>query len=199
MNKQEFMEAMRKNLSAYGKSPQEVADILADYEEHVATGLAGGRAEEEIVAGLGDPAVLAAQYAEGAEPQKPAEPAKPVPPPVTAGGVGRAVFAVIALLFFDLIVALPILASLFAVWISLWAVALTFAAVGVALVVVSFFIPTVLPFTIPGIFIVLIGVSLLALTVLACIGMAYLTKYFFLGLKAYAVAHAKIVKGGSRS
>jgi uncharacterized membrane protein len=202
MNKREFMEAMRTNLSAYDKSPQEVADILADFEEHIATGVAGGRAEDEIVAGLGDPAALAAQYADGAEPPKPSgdhAPAAPRPPAVTAGGVGRAVFAVIALLFFDLIVGLPVLATLFAVWITLWAVALTLAAVGLALVVAAFAIPTIVPFTLPALFLVLIGVSLLALTVLFCIGMAYLTKYFFLGVKAYAVAHAKIVKGGSRS
>jgi uncharacterized membrane protein len=199
MNRQEFMESMRKNLAAYGKTPQEISDILADFEEHIANGVAGGRAEEGIVAGLGDPAPLAAQYAEGAEPPKPAEPTRPTQPPVTASGVGRAVFAVIALLFFDLVVGLPILVTLFSVLIALWAVALSFAVVGVALVAVSFFIPTVLPFTIPGLFIVFIGVSMLALTVLACIGMAYLSKYFFLGVKVYAVAHAKIVKGGSRS
>ena len=157
MNKGEFMEAMRTNLSAYGKSPQEVSDILADFEEHIATGVAGGRAEEEIVTGLGDPAALAAQYADGAEPLKPAQPAQPKPAPVTAGGVGRAVFAVIALIFFDLILGIPILATLFSVLVAFWAVALSLGVAGLSLAVLSFFLPSVLPFSLPGLFLVLIG------------------------------------------
>jgi hypothetical protein len=53
--------------------------------------------------------------------------------------------------------------------------------------------------TVPGIFLALLGVSLLALAVLAAIGMFYVSKYFFLGVKAFFGAQVKIVKGGSRS
>jgi uncharacterized membrane protein len=213
MLRQEFMDTMRKRLSALGKSPQEITEILADFEEHIATGVAGGRTEEDVVAGIGDPVELAAQYADGTEAPKSgpdgATSPSPIPPPapepsVTVGGVGRGFLAALGLLFIDLILAIPILASLFAVVVSLWAVALSIAAVGVALIIAALPV-TVVGFslfpltTIPGIFLALIGISLLAFAILFGIGMYYVSKYFFLGVKAFFGAQVKIVKGGSRS
>ena len=200
MNGREFMDSMERRLSALGKSPREITEILADFEEHIATGIAGGRTEEDVVAGIGDPAELAVQYGDGQEPFVKS------PPSVTPGGVGRGVLAAVGLLFFDLLIALPILISLFAVLLSLWAAALSIAAVAAAVVLVAFvpltagisvsFFPVS---AIPGVFLVCIGVSLLALAVLAGIGMYFLSKWFVLGVKGFLVAQARIVKGGARS
>ena len=213
MLRQEFMDTMQKRLSALGKTPQEIGEILADFEEHIAAGVAGGRTEEDVVSGIGDPAEIAAQYADGSEAPKtgpegsPAPSASPSPAPapsITASGVGRGFLAAFGLLFIDLILAIPIIASLFAVVVSLWAVVITIAAVAAALVVAALPV-TVVGFslfpltTVPGIFLALLGVSLLALAVLAGIGMYYVSKYFFLGVKAFFGAQVKIVKGGSRS
>jgi uncharacterized membrane protein len=200
MRKQEFMDAMRSRLSAIGKSPQDTADILADFEEHIAAGIAGGRTEEDVVAGIGDPAELAAQYADGSEPPRtPSSDPSPSKTAVTAAGIGRGFFAAIALLFFDLLIGLPILAALFSVLLSLWVAALSIGIAGIAVIVSSiFFLPLIIPFNIPGVILVFVGIALLALTVPACIGMYYLSKLFVRGVKEYLVAHAKIVKGGSR-
>lgn len=209
MRRQEFMDALGARLAALGRTPQEVADILADFEEHVAAGVAGGRSEEDVVAGLGSPEALAAQYAdEGAAPSPGSSaPGAAAPPPslapaqpaVTARGVGRGIFAVIALLFFDLIVVLPVLATLLAVVLSLWAAALSIGAAGLACVVGAFFLPVVAFVGLPGVFVIFLGIALLALCVLACIGMYYVSKGFALLVKAIFVAQARIVKGGSRS
>lgn len=206
MRRQEFMDAMRSRLSALGKSPQEVDDILADFEEHFAAGLAAGRSEEDVVAGIGDPADLAAQYADGAESTSPPSPPPPPTgtaaeapaPKVSAAGVGRGVFAAIALLFFDLVFVIPILAALVSVVFALWAAALAIGAAGIACVVGVFFLPVVAFVGLPGVFLIFLGVALLALCVLACIGMYYVSKGFVLLVKAIVVAHARIVKGGSR-
>jgi uncharacterized membrane protein len=223
MRRREFMVAMERELSVRGRSADEIRDILADFEEHITSGVDGGRAEEDVIAALGEPGELAAAYEDGAE--GPGAP-EGTPPPaagtgtggaasagpavapakgtVTAGGVGRGVLAALGLLFFDLIVALPILGSLFAVVVALWAVPLSIAVAGGALVVASFVPVSFLsiPFSgvyVPSLVLAFAGIALLALSVLFGIGMYHLSRLFVLGVKAFAIAHARIVKGGSRS
>ena len=50
MNKAEYMEALRERLQYYNKALE--TEILEDYEQHFAEGLAEGRSEEEIIAEL---------------------------------------------------------------------------------------------------------------------------------------------------
>lgn len=57
MNKSEFLANLRAHLSVL--PPEEQNDLLEDYEAHFAFGLESGRAEEDIVQELGDPAELA--------------------------------------------------------------------------------------------------------------------------------------------
>ena len=52
MNKAEYMEALRERLQYYNKALE--TEILEDYEQHFAEGLAEGRSEEEIIAELGN-------------------------------------------------------------------------------------------------------------------------------------------------
>jgi uncharacterized membrane protein len=56
----EFLNALEQALS--GLDAGEKREILDDYREHFALGLAAGKTEEEIAASLGDPAQLAAMY-----------------------------------------------------------------------------------------------------------------------------------------
>lgn len=69
MNKQTFMDELKKGLGARGG--EDLADILADYEEHFARKAADGCSEEETAKRLGNPKDLAAAYtADGESPRK---------------------------------------------------------------------------------------------------------------------------------
>jgi uncharacterized membrane protein len=57
MNRSAFLDALRRGLA--GLPPTEIDDIVSDYANHFAEGLAAGRSEEDIAAALGDPARLA--------------------------------------------------------------------------------------------------------------------------------------------
>lgn len=52
MKKSEYMEALRERLQYYNRALE--MEILEDYEQHFAEGLAEGRSEEEIIAELGN-------------------------------------------------------------------------------------------------------------------------------------------------
>jgi uncharacterized membrane protein len=186
MTRQDFM--LKLNGALARLKPEERREILADFEEHFANGLAGGKSEEEVARDLGDPAALAAQYTEGLPEPK---------PQVKASGVAVGILATIALLIFDAIIAIPILATLFAIWITLWSVVLCFLAVGLALMVAPF-LSWLLPSSVlAGVGAFLLGIAFLALAVLSGIGMVYVSKWCYKGVAAYVKAHIRIIKGGT--
>lgn len=186
MTKQVFMQQMDNALARLAFAERK--DILADFEEHFVNGMANGKSEEEVAKELGDPVVLAAQYTEGLpEPKK----------PVTGTGVASGVLAGFALILFDAIIALPIIASLFAVWVSFWAVVLSLLVASLACFVAPFVTWYALPSILTGMGVFILGIALLALTVLAGIGMFYVSKWFFKGLFGYVKAHIRIIKGGA--
>ena len=61
MNKQTFIEELKKGLAARGVA--DVGDIVSDYEEHFARKLADGYTEQETAKKLGDPRALALEFA----------------------------------------------------------------------------------------------------------------------------------------
>lgn len=188
MNKQVFIARLDGALARL--KPEERKDILADFEEHFVIGLAGGKTEEEVAKELGDPEVLAAQYTEGLpEPKQ----------PVTGASVARGILAGFALLLFDAIIAIPVIASLIAVWVTLWSVVVTLLAASVACFLSPFVAWGVFQNVLAGVGIFIVGIALLALTALAGIGMAYVTKWFFKGLVGFVKAHIRIIKGGSNA
>ena len=52
MTKSEYMDALREKLQHYNRALE--TEILEDYEQHFAEGLAEGRTEEDIIAELGN-------------------------------------------------------------------------------------------------------------------------------------------------
>jgi uncharacterized membrane protein len=187
MTKHDFMAQLAQALGPL--KPEERQDILADFEEHFQNGLAGGKSEEEVAAELGDPATLAAQYTEGL-------PAAPTP--VGPGDVARGVLAALGLLLFDVIIALPVIGTLLGLWLGLWGVVVGLLGGSAACFAAPFFswIPVAPPITIVGI--VAMGIAMLALSVLAAIGMVYVTKGFFHGLLAYVRMHIRIIGGSTK-
>jgi uncharacterized membrane protein len=187
MTKQDFMHRLENALARL--KPEERREILADFEEHFANGMASGKTEEEVARELGDPAVLAEQYTEGLPEPK---------TPVKASGVAAGALASIALLLFNAMIAIPVIASLFAVWVSLWVVVVSLFVASLFCFITPFFawIDPINGLIIAGVF--ALGISMLALTVLAGIGMVYASKWAYKGLAAYLKAHIRIIKGGTR-
>lgn len=170
MTKQEYMKKLKKLLPEKDKK-----DILLDYEEHFLTGINEGKSEEEIAEELGSPEEVVKEYT--------TEPAE-------KKSITTIIFGAIGIILFDIFVGISLLASLFSVWIALWAVVLALVITAVALIfstVASFLIPSI-----PWYVLLFSGISLLGLSVIAGIGMIYVTKWFYLAIKWYVELHIKI-------
>ena len=177
MNKQAFIEELKKNLEENGVC--DVADILADYEEHFARKAADGYGEEEIAKKLGAPGELAREFAPGgAVPKK-------------RGGFLRAS----GLICLDLVV-FPLFVAAFAWALSLFAAALAFAAAGVCLIASPLFAQGVLvipymPYA-PG---ALLGGALVALAALFIVFTAYSFMFVTKSARAYGRWHKAVFSG----
>ena len=171
MNKEQYLSKLKKMLPEY-----ESQEILNDFEEHFRTGAEEGKTEQEIIQSLGDPVDIAKEYGY-------------VEDKVSKLPVGNRVIALIGLVFFDLLIAISVIASLFAVWISLWAVVVSLVVAGIASIISIFFGVGPWYVTIPG------GIAILALSVILGIGMIYVTKYAFKGLVWYGKLHVRIATG----
>ncbi len=117
MRKEQFISRLRAVLG--GLPSDEKNDILNDYEEYFSMGLQNGETEEEIAASLGSPEQLgkelsAVHHVEIAEDTS------------SAGSFFRALWAVIGLSFFNLIIVLGPFLALAGVLIAGWIVAVSF-------------------------------------------------------------------------
>lgn len=97
MTKNKFLQQLNASLKRL--SEKERTDILKDYEEHFTFGLEEGKSEEEIVASLGSPAQIAKELLADYHIEK-------VTASATTGNVFRAIWAVIGLGFFNLLIVL---------------------------------------------------------------------------------------------
>lgn len=131
MNRLEFMTMMKKGL--YPLEAQERNELLNDYEQHFEMGLSEGKSEKEIALELGNPddlikEVLGDRYAPSPDEELGSYHGanySSAPLPKASRGVTSRFFTAIGLVLLNLILALPILATIWALWVS-------FAAVSVA-------------------------------------------------------------------
>ena len=182
MNKQQFMTELKHSLTPLKLSTR--LEITADIEEHFANGKASGKSEEQVSGELGDPKELASQYIAEAEADEKAA--------ISAGKVGRSIMSAFGLLLLDAIIVIPIIASLFAVLVSLWATALAVGVSAGCLVFAPLFMALPLPYYL----ILLAAIALIALAIAFVIGLYYLSKYFVKMVVRYAKAHYRIIVGG---
>ena len=171
MNKEQYLSKLKTMLPEY-----ESQEILNDFEEHFKAGLEEGKTEQEIISTLGNPMDIAKEY--GYEQTK-----------TGILPVGTRVMALVGLIFFDLLIGIAVIASLFAVWISLWSVVFSLVVAGIALLVGIFIGPGPWYLMLTG------GIASLALSVLFGIGMIYVSKYAFKGLVWYGKLHVKAATG----
>ncbi|MEX1376827.1 MAG: DUF1700 domain-containing protein [Eubacteriales bacterium] len=170
MNKQQYLSKLKTMLPA-----NESEDILNDFEEHFRTGLENGKTEDEIIQSLGNPVDIAKEYGYTED-------------RISKMSVSTRVIALIGLIFFDLLIGISIIASLFAAWVSLWAVVLSLVAAGIAGLVGMF----LTSFWYLGL---CAGIASLALAVLMGIGMIYVSKYAFKALVWYGRLHVRVASG----
>ena len=171
MNKEQYLAKLKKMLP-----PDEANEIINDFEEHFATGLTVGKSEQEIIESLGDPVEIAKEY--GYDNSKESQ-----------MSIGSRIIGLIGLIFFDILIGVSIILTLFSVWLALWSVVLALVVAGIGAILGMFFVALPWPLLLFG------GISVLALAVLMGIGMIYLSIYSFKGLVWFAKLHIKMVTG----
>ncbi|MCL2547128.1 MAG: DUF1700 domain-containing protein [Oscillospiraceae bacterium] len=166
MTKQEYLAALEKALKSINTN--EAADILNEYEEHFNLKIADGYSEAETADRLGTPEELAVQF-------------KEITPRVY-GRVGTKIVLGIGFFFLNSMLAIPLIASLYAMIISLGATAIAVGAGGLFMVaglgrpgsLLSDYVDTLY---MPYLSSLLLGFALLALAALAVIGTIYCLRY----------------------
>ncbi|WP_211747352.1 DUF1700 domain-containing protein [Paenibacillus sp. Marseille-Q4541] len=143
MNRLQFMTIMQRGL--YPLEAQERAELLSDYEQHFEMGLSEGKSEEEIASELGNPEdlikeALGDRYtppAPGFRSQngvhdeelgsynKMPYGSSALSHKSSGGSFTRRLFTWIGLVFLNLILALPIFATIWAIWVSLAAISVS--------------------------------------------------------------------------
>lgn len=178
MKKNEFLNQLREELEK--RNVADTADILEEYEQHFDLKLADGFFEEEIAARLGDPAMLAAQFDEAERaPQN-----KGGSKPLTVIGLGFA--DVFAGLFFLLLAGFGIVLA---------AAALSFGVAAVCLLG-GLNIHGLLP-AIPYWCGAILGLSLLALTVLLAVGCVYYGAFLRQLIHSFGRFQHNVLEGAS--
>lgn len=184
MNKKQFLQQLDDSLQ---KLPHdERRDILQDYEEYFAIGLEEGKTEEEIAVSLGSPRQLGKELAASHQVEKAHTTA-------TAGNVMRAVWAVIGLGFFNLVIVLGPFIALTGVLAAGWVAGGAFVA-SPLLVLIS----NLVNWGTFQWFDVFVSIALCGIGLFIVIGMFFATKAITKGFLRYLKFNASLVKGGLR-
>ncbi|MEM1504304.1 DUF1700 domain-containing protein [Domibacillus sp. 8LH] len=182
MNKQQFLRELDSSLEAI--SSAERREILQDYEEYFSIGLEEGKTEEMIASSLGSPRQIGKELAASHQVERAKTSA-------TAGNIMRAVWAVIGLGFFNLIIVLGPLVALIGVLAGGWAAG--GAGVTFPLVVIVSAILNTGTFEWYDVF---VSLAFAGLGIFILIGMFFATKALLKGFVRYLKWNASLVKGG---
>ncbi|MFC7061461.1 HAAS signaling domain-containing protein [Halobacillus seohaensis] len=182
MNKEQFLKKLSTSLRRLSEDERE--DILQDFQEHFDIGKEEGETEEEISKSLGSPTqiakeLLASYYLEKVEDTS------------TTGNVLRAVWAVIGLGFFNLVIVLGPFIAVVAVVLAGWVSGLAFI-VSPLLVLVNL---AIYPGTFE-LFDLFFSITLTGLGLIIAIGMLFVTRFITTGLVRYLNYNVRLVKGG---
>ncbi|MGE6720161.1 DUF1700 domain-containing protein [Peribacillus frigoritolerans] len=183
MNKEQFLKQLDASLTRL--SLEEREDILQDYEEYFEIGMEEGKSEQEISKSLGNPKQISkelmATYHLGQVEQT-----------TSAGNVMRAVWAVIGLGFFNLVIVLGPFIALIGVVIAGWVSAIAFilAPLGALfnLVLGNF-----------QLFDLFFALGLCGIGIFIAMGMFVATSALTKGFIRYLNFNASLVKGGLKN
>lgn len=182
MTKNEFLAELKASLKKIPSDERQ--DILQDFQEHFDFGLEEGKTEEEISASLGSPQQigkeLVANYRVGL-----------VEDSVTTGNIFRAVWAVIGLGFFNLIIVLGPFVALAGIIIAGWIVGIAFVAAPLLVLINVAVYPQIFEF-----FDLFFSIALAGLGLFIAIGMFFASRSLTNGFVRYLKYNVRLVKGG---
>lgn len=193
MNKAEFIRQLKQGLNGY--EPQDVEEIIADYEDHFRAAQEKGKSEDEICVSLGYPQSIAKAYKVENLLNKAKSDKNP-------SDFLRAFIVFISLGLFNLLFVLNPVLGLILVLFGLWLIPFVSVGVGAIGIIAPFFAPfidyqivevTNVSF-IHYIGLFLVGVGTLALGILLSILLWRLTKIFFKILVKYIEANITLIK-----
>ncbi|MBR2523142.1 MAG: DUF1700 domain-containing protein [Clostridiales bacterium] len=186
MTKKEYLDSLSAGL---GTMPyNDVKEILAEIEEHFASGIIAGKSEAEISESLGDPKELAMAYMDGNEVKirSALKKTAPAPEKVSPKYNNGPIFVVL----FNLFLAIPLWLVLFTILLAGIAIDVAVLA-GLAALVIG--IPSAGAF-IPGL--IILALSILFFAVFLTCLLILLIKYFFKGTGMYINWNRKVWNEG---
>ncbi|UOQ48900.1 DUF1700 domain-containing protein [Gracilibacillus caseinilyticus] len=184
MNKEKFMSALQKSLNKL--SEEERNDILHDFEEHFDVGKSEGKTEEEIALSLGAPGQIAKELMATYFLEK-------VKNTSSTSNIFRAVWAVIGLGFFNIVIVLGPFIGLVAVMVSGWASGGAFAISPILYLLTILINPGSFTF-----FSLFFTIGLAGLGILLLVGMFYATRFITKLFVRYLHYNVNLVKGGMK-
>lgn len=182
MNKKQFLSKLDSSLKRLPSN--ERRDILQDFEEHFTIGTQEGKTEEQISALLGYPHQIAKDMVASYHLEK-------VEGTATIGNMIHAVWAVIGLGFFNLVIVLGPFIALTAVVIAGWISGIAFIAS--PLIVLANFVIYPETFELFNLF---ISMAICGVGFFIVIGMYFATRTLTQGFVRYLRFNIKLVKGG---
>jgi uncharacterized membrane protein len=128
MSRSAFLAALRANLQ--GIAPKTADEIVADYASHFDEGLAEGRSEDDIAAGLGDPARLARELRAEAG-------LKRWDQERSVSAAAAAILAILSLGAIDVLILFPVLLAVLSLMFAFACVSAALIVAGLALILIA--------------------------------------------------------------
>lgn len=173
MKKNEYLRLLRIYLQDL--PPEEIEDILLDYQEHFHIGLSKGKSEEEISRELGNPQDIAKNYNISNESQQ----FKSHKTSTPTNDSGRRLLLILVLGFFNLVVVFGPFIGIIGLLIGIYGAGMGFTFGGMGILFGMSF-SLVIPISNPHILTsISFGIGLTALGALTFIGAFYLTKLLY--------------------
>ncbi|WP_017187725.1 DUF1700 domain-containing protein [Alkalibacillus haloalkaliphilus] len=189
MNKQQYLNELRSHLISL--NPQELQEILYDYEEHFENAKSDGKSELEVVNELGAPSKVAEEIMI----ELPKESQSSVESTTSQNekrspNIVRNVLIAIALIFINLIVVVGPVTAIISVYISMYGV-----AISIGLAPLFGFIQLGL-YGVGNFFVLLFSsIFSLSLATLMVLGLIYVGKWIIFAIKKYIHLNIQVVKG----
>ncbi|MFD1708861.1 hypothetical protein ACFSCZ_19540 [Siminovitchia sediminis] len=182
MTKDQFVSSL--SLALKRLPVEEREDIIRDIEEHFAFGLEEGKTEEQIAESLGSPQHMAKEILASYHLDQ-------VETTATAGNVFRAVWAVVGLSFFNVVIVLGPFLAILGILASGWISGAAFTVTPLMFLLSIVVFPASFEW-----FDLFFTLLLSGLGLFIGIGMYYLTKVIFRGFVRYLKFNTRLVKGG---
>lgn len=185
----DFLEQLKFLLSDLPES--EVDEIVYDYKEHFESALIQGKSEADVIRDLGDVKVIAKQYRASAIIKK-ANADKTIP------NIFNAIFATVALGFFNVVIVLGPFMAAFGIIIGMFGASIGISLGGLAAAVSSFgvtYLPIDIPASVSFPILFFTGIGLACLGILFFTGTYYLLKVLYIITLRYLKWNLRVIKG----